>query len=421
MSSSESEDEQLTIFKGCRFFLHGPTKGMTKNRIRAMVQQGGGRVIEDLEDVKLSHVLLGGQIWARQSTKFADLTVKSVIKVNEENRTEADKDYNRVWLMPIEWLQACLEQKQRLPERKWDYERAGEAEKKDKSTKRKKQLDAERRANKGKSKYGRGERKAQEAQRALQQELKDEEKLFNSGDLGGGLDAFSGLPSLGSPAQAASSSSSGALPKSTFSNGGQQTLGFAPSANRWPAPKPAAPTASHSAVGAPAAYSKLASPPRTLGSGEPAVAGSDSSAASSATKIAPMTTTFSLNPFNSSPPPATSSSAALSPFSAAPKPTKSKAKQAFPPSDSSDSDAPLASRVEKGKGKGKGKAKKRRSSPDTDYASDGSSVIVEEPVPAKSSLSAGKGKKRPSTSKSKDDGPAYKKRVIPAYSSDEEE
>jgi hypothetical protein len=37
---------------------------------------------------------------ARQSNKYPDLTVKALIAANEENRTEADEDYN-VRLFPF--------------------------------------------------------------------------------------------------------------------------------------------------------------------------------------------------------------------------------------------------------------------------------------------------------------------------------
>jgi hypothetical protein len=108
---------------------------MTKSSIKRLVEQGGGKVIGEIDDDKLSHVILGAQTWcvsplpplcerwiysefealaasgrwltffpsfnrARQSNKYPDLTVKALIAANEENRTEADEDYN-VRLFPF--------------------------------------------------------------------------------------------------------------------------------------------------------------------------------------------------------------------------------------------------------------------------------------------------------------------------------
>jgi NAD-dependent DNA ligase len=58
-----TSSERLNIFKGLRFFLHGANPGMTKSSIKRLVEQGGGKVIGEIDDDKLSHVILGAQTW----------------------------------------------------------------------------------------------------------------------------------------------------------------------------------------------------------------------------------------------------------------------------------------------------------------------------------------------------------------------
>ncbi|GAA5918630.1 hypothetical protein JCM6882_007886, partial [Rhodosporidiobolus microsporus] len=199
-SDSEQEEAPLRIFKGLVFFLHGPNPGLTKNGVTKLIKQGGGKVVGDIGDVRVSHVVLSGNYWAKRKTANADLTLKRIQEANEGNRTEKDEDYNRVWLMPLEWVQKCLEEKKLIKERKHDFERTEDKVKTQLAKEAQAQQKEERRRNKGKSKFGRGERvklanqqRADSVRKEQEQLEKELEAEFGSG--GPVEEAFSGVTS----------------------------------------------------------------------------------------------------------------------------------------------------------------------------------------------------------------------------------
>ncbi|GAA5892061.1 hypothetical protein JCM6882_005683 [Rhodosporidiobolus microsporus] len=192
-SDSEQEEAPLRIFKGLYFFLHGPNPGLTRNGLAKLIQKGGGKVVDDIGDVRVSHVVLSGNYWAKRKTVAADLTLKRIQQANEVNRTAKDEDYNRVWLLPLDWVQQCLEKEERLSERAYDYERVEKAEKEKEEEAKADQRAEERRGNKGKSKYGRGERVRRKNALAAQKVKKEQAAIEKSGNYGS-VNDFTGLP-----------------------------------------------------------------------------------------------------------------------------------------------------------------------------------------------------------------------------------
>ncbi|GAA5837363.1 hypothetical protein JCM9279_005663 [Rhodotorula babjevae] len=200
MSSTESDDES-TIFAGLTVFIHGNWAGRTFGRVARVVKENGGRVVKDVTHRDLSHAIIGGQIWARQGTVGADLTVRAILTANEENRSEEDEDQNRVWLLPLEWLETSIEKGRKLRERKWDFERTDGERKADRA----RELALEKMQNGGQSRFKRGERKVWEREQELKKELALQAKIDKEGGAPG-LEAFSGLPSNPAPSTAASTS-----------------------------------------------------------------------------------------------------------------------------------------------------------------------------------------------------------------------
>ncbi|BGP21570.1 serine/arginine repetitive matrix protein 2 [Rhodotorula toruloides] len=178
MANSEEDTKMLTVFKGVYAYVHGEFAGMTRRRIQRLVEQGGGKVINKLDNPKITHMILSPQLWSRHGTGWADLTIRRTIRANEENKTELDENYNRVWLLPLEWLTESLEKKKRLDERMHDYECT-------KNEQQNKKYGC-------KSRFGRGERKKYEREKAIAAEIAAQRKIEAEG-INVDEQAFSGL------------------------------------------------------------------------------------------------------------------------------------------------------------------------------------------------------------------------------------
>ncbi|BGO92760.1 hypothetical protein NBRC10512_007879 [Rhodotorula toruloides] len=206
MASSDDDTQKSRVFKGVYAYVHGEFAGLTRRRVGRMVEEGGGRVIDKLDNPKITHMILSPQLWSRQGTTWADLTVRQTIRANEENRTEEDEDYNRVWLLPLEWLTESLAQKKRLDERKYDYERTKDQQRAERAA----QLREENKKYGGKSRFGRGERQKYEREKAVAAELAAQKKIEAEGIK---LDdqAFSGLSVVANKAGPSSSAAAAPL------------------------------------------------------------------------------------------------------------------------------------------------------------------------------------------------------------------
>ncbi|BGP36463.1 hypothetical protein JCM10449v2_000364 [Rhodotorula kratochvilovae] len=209
MSSSESEQEPALIFDGLTMLVHGPNPGRTRGQIIRAIESNGGSVTKHETNDYLTHVILSAAHWSRQGTVGADGIVRRVLAANEENRTEKDPNYHRVWLLPLDWLDDSIAKGRRLPELQYDFERTADK----KRMAREQDLRRERAATKGKSKFGRGERRRWEAEQRVKQELAEQAKLEQEGTAFGGEEAFSGVvASASSPVDAATSPSVAAFP-----------------------------------------------------------------------------------------------------------------------------------------------------------------------------------------------------------------
>ncbi|BGP44549.1 hypothetical protein JCM10450v2_000363 [Rhodotorula kratochvilovae] len=207
MSSSESEQEPALIFDGLTMLVHGPNPGRTRGQIIRAIESNGGSVTKHETNDYLTHVILSAAHWSRQGTVGADGIVRRVLAANEENRTEKDPNYHRVWLLPLDWLDDSIAKGRRLPELQYDFERTADK----KRMAREQDLRRERAATKGKSKFGRGERRRWEAEQRVKQELAEQAKLEQEGTAFGGEEAFSGVVAT-SPVDAATSPSVAAFP-----------------------------------------------------------------------------------------------------------------------------------------------------------------------------------------------------------------
>ncbi|GAA5901634.1 hypothetical protein JCM8208_001562 [Rhodotorula glutinis] len=193
MSSSESDDDS-GIFAGLTFFIHGQWAGRTYGRVARLVTDNGGRVVKDVSDVDLSHAIVSGQLWSRQGSVSADITIRAIVAANEDNRSEADENQNRVWLLPLEFVEESIEAGEKLDERKHDFERTAEV----RAAQRAKEIREENKAYGGKSRFGRGERKRWEREQVVKKELALQAKIDKQG-IKPDLDAFSGLSSVAAP------------------------------------------------------------------------------------------------------------------------------------------------------------------------------------------------------------------------------
>lgn len=158
MSSSESEPEPTLPFDGLTFFVHGPQAGRTKNQMRRSIKANGGTVAKSITDAEVKRCLCSAQLWSKQGTAAPDTTIAAILAANQDNRTEDDPDYNvrprctsrgredlpfaprrtlltcdspvpppqRVWLLPLEWLDQCGEEGCKLDEAEWEFERTAE-------------------------------------------------------------------------------------------------------------------------------------------------------------------------------------------------------------------------------------------------------------------------------------------------------
>ncbi|GJN92210.1 hypothetical protein Rhopal_005240-T1 [Rhodotorula paludigena] len=209
MASSDSETPARAAkpFKGIVFYVHGPHAGHTRGMIARKLKDAGGTIADSIGDVNLTHMICSPQLWSRQGTANADITIRQTLKANESNRTEDDEDYNRVWLLDLDWVDESLAKGKRLKERDFDMERQAD----NKRAQREAEIRKETALNKGKSKFGRGERRAYEREQELKREKALQAKLEREGALGGTADAFSGLPAA--TASAVSDLSSPAAPE----------------------------------------------------------------------------------------------------------------------------------------------------------------------------------------------------------------
>ncbi|GAA6053442.1 hypothetical protein JCM3770_005168 [Rhodotorula araucariae] len=199
MSSSESEQEPDLIFDGLTMLVHGPNSGRTRGQLIKAIESNGGNYTKHETSNYLTHVILSHQLWSRQGTVGADGLVRRVMAANAENRTEKDPNYNRVWLLPLEWLDDSIAKGRRLPELQYDFERTADQTR----MAREQDIRRERAANKGKSKFGRGERRRHETEQRVKQELALQAKIDKEGAALDGDEAFSGVAaSASSPAPA---------------------------------------------------------------------------------------------------------------------------------------------------------------------------------------------------------------------------
>ncbi|GAA5950580.1 hypothetical protein JCM10213_006925 [Rhodosporidiobolus nylandii] len=222
LSTEEVDEGSGTgIFAGHTFGIHGSQPGMTRGQIAKLLKSEGGRVMSDLsgltagpqkrkvdkgkgkatakEDratraarevkrLRLTHLILGGELWSRQGSKAADLLIDVLLKANEANRTPEDPNKDRVWLLPLDWVKASIEKQELQPEADYDYDRTDEEKKRERA----KELAEERRQNDGKSKYAPGERRRVESEKEMQKEMAREVALERAPLRT--EQAFSGLP-----------------------------------------------------------------------------------------------------------------------------------------------------------------------------------------------------------------------------------
>ncbi|GAA5856333.1 hypothetical protein JCM8547_000875 [Rhodosporidiobolus lusitaniae] len=398
MTSSDSDEQPLTFFKGSRFLVHGPHAGWTRGRISNLIESLGGKM-SDLEDEKLSHVIVGPQTWSKP-----DLTLKSIQKANEENRTEADENYNRVWLMDLAWVQKCVEEKKKLKEVKYDLERNAEKQKAAREQDRKEQLREEKKMRGGKSKYGRGERVRAENEAYMAKELKEFAELEKAGLVNNDADAFSGA--LAGPSTApfppllADKPSTPAQPKLSFSP--PQKLGGKAGTSRLVPPLDSTPKAVPNPKPKPKKKSRsfLLNRVSQLAFAAVPTPATKPSAPTPATM--PPGTTLSIKPR------ATSSTSGSTMFGASRPVPKTIAISTSSAAGSDSEDEPLMQKVKADKGKAKATTVPR------DYTSDSSIEFVgsssSAAVGGSSSSSGGGGKRGASTSTSVGSGSEGRKR-----------
>ncbi|GAA6006684.1 hypothetical protein JCM10207_005019 [Rhodosporidiobolus poonsookiae] len=185
--SSPEEEAPPVLFKGLYFLVHGANAGWTAGKIRRFIVERGGKIVEDYTSAKLTHAVVGGTVWGKQTTGAPDIIITQIRKANDDNRTKDNEDYNRVWLLPLDWIIDSDKERKKLKERKYDLERTQDEVRR----KRAEEL-ADERAEFG-TVFGRGERQRVEKAARLKKERKEQERLEREGALGT-ADAFSGLP-----------------------------------------------------------------------------------------------------------------------------------------------------------------------------------------------------------------------------------
>lgn len=63
MASSDDDTQKSRVFKGVYAYVHGEFAGLTRRRVGRMVEEGGGRVIDKLDNPKITHMILSPQLW----------------------------------------------------------------------------------------------------------------------------------------------------------------------------------------------------------------------------------------------------------------------------------------------------------------------------------------------------------------------
>lgn len=76
-------------------------------------------------------VICSPNTMAHYNTQAFSLTLKSIMAANRENATEDDPVLNRVWILPLEWLQESIKAGKLLDEEEHDLELILKGQKKD--------------------------------------------------------------------------------------------------------------------------------------------------------------------------------------------------------------------------------------------------------------------------------------------------
>ncbi|KWU43061.1 hypothetical protein RHOSPDRAFT_35449 [Rhodotorula sp. JG-1b] len=117
-------------FAGFMFYVHGEWVGWTRSKVQRAIERHGGKISKTpaFDQNLVTHLILGGQLWSRQGTGLPDKTVQAVVAANEANRKAEDPDRQRIWLLPLEWVEGSIAAGVKLPEAAYDFERQQDQE-----------------------------------------------------------------------------------------------------------------------------------------------------------------------------------------------------------------------------------------------------------------------------------------------------
>lgn len=150
---------------------------------------------------RLCRVICSPALWAAKGSASCSLILKAVIAANTANASDEDPLDNRVWILPLEFLQKSIEAGELLDQEDYDLELILDQSRRDRA----KELREERKANGGKALFAnrkarRDHELAQNTKEALEDEEEEERQLKAAmAASGGGVPVASGTLFDGRP------------------------------------------------------------------------------------------------------------------------------------------------------------------------------------------------------------------------------
>ncbi|GAA5837387.1 hypothetical protein JCM9279_005670 [Rhodotorula babjevae] len=126
MSSSDAEPApSFPPFDGLTFLVHSHQGKRTKNLMIRFLELNGATTTRHASSDYLSHLVCERDLFAGHSPSSPDPVLREVLETNEQKRKEAgpDEKPKRVWIVPPEYVEACVKQSRKLDEEKWDLAR----------------------------------------------------------------------------------------------------------------------------------------------------------------------------------------------------------------------------------------------------------------------------------------------------------
>ncbi|GAA5901611.1 hypothetical protein JCM8208_001555 [Rhodotorula glutinis] len=125
-SRGSSPAPSAGVFDGLTFLVHGHQGKHTKAAMTRLIEQNGGSTTRHASSDYLSHLVCERDLFAQHTASAPDPVLREVLDSNEQKRKDAgpDQKSQRVWIVPPEWVDACIKKKgRRLDEEKWDLAR----------------------------------------------------------------------------------------------------------------------------------------------------------------------------------------------------------------------------------------------------------------------------------------------------------